>query len=53
LFLVLQVKARQEQQLKVRHFLPPLTTQPELFILAQDGGLFASMGATATPSKLY
>jgi hypothetical protein len=49
-----QVKTRQEQQLKVRHFLPPLTTEPELFILAQDGGIFsASMAGSSAPSKFF
>jgi len=31
------VKSRQEQQLKVRNFLPPQSDEPEIFILEQDG----------------
>ena len=48
------MKSRQEQQLKVRHFLPPLSAEPEIFILGQDGGIFSgSMGGSSAPSKLF
>ena len=32
------MKSRQENQLKVRNFLPPQTANPEIYILDQEGG---------------
>ena len=40
-----QVKTRQEQQLKVRNFLPPQSDEPEIFILEQDGIYEGNYGA--------
>ncbi len=33
-----QIRAKQEQQLKVRNFLPPQSQEPEIFLLNKTGG---------------
>ena len=48
-----QVKSRQENQLKVRNFLPPQTAEPEIFLLEQDGVYNGTYGAkNGKPRKL-
>ena len=43
--MIFQVKSRQEQQLKVRNFLPPQSDEPEIFILDQEGKYSGNYGA--------
>ncbi len=33
----LQVRSKQEQQLKVRNFLPPQSAEPEMFLVGREG----------------
>ena len=49
------MKSRQEQQLKVRYFLPPNSVEPEMFILDQDGAgsFFGPDNPMADSSKIF
>ena len=44
-----QVRAKQEQQLKVRNFLPPQSQEPEIFLVGRDGGGYEGAGIIFGP----